>query len=72
MLNQGSGTVKESLRIRRGKDRSRHRRRLVELALARMFHELMSRNREDGGATGQPQGLGPKAYLTVPRKVSLF
>jgi hypothetical protein len=28
-----------------------------------MFHELMSRNREDGRATGQPQGVGSEAYL---------
>ncbi|MEJ2233438.1 MAG: hypothetical protein P8X67_05895 [Syntrophobacterales bacterium] len=31
---------------------------------ARMFHELQSRDREDGRATGQPQGVGPEAYLT--------
>ena len=34
-----------------------------QLALARMFHELLSRDREDGWATGQPQGVGPEAYL---------
>ena len=28
-----------------------------------MFHELMSRDREDGCATGHPQGLAPEAYL---------
>ena len=32
--------------------------------LARIFHELPFRDREDGRATGQPQGLGP---LTVRR-----
>jgi len=32
-------------------------------ALARMFHELLSRDREDGRATGQPQGVGREAYL---------
>ena len=31
--------------------------------LARMFHELPWRDREDGRATGQPQGVGPEAYL---------
>ena len=31
--------------------------------LARMFHELLSRDRKDGCATGQPQGVGPEAYL---------
>ena len=31
--------------------------------LARMFHELLSRDREDGRATGQPQGVGLEAYL---------
>ena len=29
-----------------------------------MFHELMSRDREDGRATGQPQGAGSEAYLS--------
>ena len=28
-----------------------------------MFHELLSRDREDERATGQPQGVGPEAYL---------
>ena len=28
-----------------------------------MFHELLSRDREDGRATEQPQGVGPEAYL---------
>jgi hypothetical protein len=28
-----------------------------------MFHELLSRDREDGRATGQPQGVAPEAYL---------
>ena len=28
-----------------------------------MFHELLSRDRGDGRATGQPQGVGPEAYL---------
>ena len=31
--------------------------------LARMFHELLSRDRKDGRATGQPQGVGPEAFL---------
>jgi hypothetical protein len=31
--------------------------------LARMFYELLLRDREDGSATGQPQGVGPEAYL---------
>ena len=31
--------------------------------LARMFHELLSRGREDSRVTGQPQGVGPEAYL---------
>jgi len=30
-----------------------------------MFHELVSRDREDGCATGQPQGIEP---LTVRRR----
>ena len=33
------------------------------LALARIFHELVSRDREDGRATWQPQGVGAEAYL---------
>jgi hypothetical protein len=28
-----------------------------------MFHELMSRDREDGCATGKPQGVGPCGVL---------
>jgi hypothetical protein len=32
-------------------------------SLARMFHELMSRDREDGCAAAQPQGVGSEAYL---------
>jgi hypothetical protein len=32
-------------------------------ALARMFHELLSRDCEDGRATGQSQGVGSEAYL---------
>jgi len=31
--------------------------------LARVMHETPSRDRGDGRATGQPQGLGPEAYL---------
>jgi hypothetical protein len=31
--------------------------------LARIFHELLSRDREDGRATGQPQDVGSEAYL---------
>jgi hypothetical protein len=30
---------------------------------ARIFHELLSRDREDGRATWQPQGVGSEAYL---------
>ena len=28
-----------------------------------MFHELLSRDREDGRAIGRLQGVGPEAYL---------
>jgi hypothetical protein len=35
----------------------------AETSLTRMFHELMSRDREDERATGQPQGVGSEAYL---------
>ena len=28
-----------------------------------MFHELLSRDHEDGRATGQPQGVSAEAYL---------
>jgi len=31
--------------------------------LARISHELLSRDHEDGCATWQPQGVGPEAYL---------
>ncbi|MDH3964211.1 MAG: hypothetical protein OEV25_12440, partial [Deltaproteobacteria bacterium] len=30
---------------------------------ARIFHELPSRGRGEGCATGQPQGVGSEAYL---------
>ncbi|MEE9530236.1 MAG: hypothetical protein V3W52_04520 [Syntrophobacteria bacterium] len=30
--------------------------------LARIFHESLSRDREDGRATRQPQGVGSEAY----------
>jgi hypothetical protein len=33
-----------------------------EGSLTRMFHELLSRDREDGRATWQPQGVEPEAY----------
>jgi len=33
------------------------------MQLARRFHESLSRDREDGRATWQPQGFGPEAYL---------
>ncbi|MCG6980459.1 MAG: hypothetical protein LJE88_03525 [Deltaproteobacteria bacterium] len=31
--------------------------------IARMSHALQSRDREDGRATWQPQGVGSEAYL---------
>jgi len=31
--------------------------------LALIFHELLSRDHEDGLATGQPQSVGSEAYL---------
>jgi hypothetical protein len=31
--------------------------------LALIFHELLSRDHEDGRATWQPQGVGSEAYL---------
>jgi hypothetical protein len=31
--------------------------------LARIFYELLSRDREDGRATWQPQDVGHEAYL---------
>jgi hypothetical protein len=32
-------------------------------SLARIFHELLSRDRGDGCATWQPQGVGSETYL---------
>ncbi len=32
-------------------------------SLTRIFHELLSRDHEDGRATWQPQGVGSEAYL---------
>jgi hypothetical protein len=34
-----------------------------ETSVAPMFHELLSRDHEDGCATWQPQGVGSEAYL---------
>ena len=34
-----------------------------DATLARIFHELLSRDHESGRATGQPQGVGFEAYL---------
>jgi len=31
--------------------------------IIRIFHELLSRDHEDGCATWQPQGVGSEAYL---------
>ncbi|MCG6981432.1 MAG: hypothetical protein LJE88_08465 [Deltaproteobacteria bacterium] len=31
--------------------------------IARIFDELLLRDHEDGRAIGQPQGVGPEAYL---------
>jgi hypothetical protein len=42
----------------------RHFHWIPDLArLASMFHELLSRDREDGRSTGQPQGVGSETYL---------
>ena len=37
--------------------------------LARKFHELLSRDHEDGRATRQPQGVGSEAYLNGTSQV---
>jgi hypothetical protein len=39
------------------------RRHPARFHLARIFHELLSRDHEDGRATWQPQGVGSEAYL---------
>jgi hypothetical protein len=39
--------------------------------LARIFHELMSRDHEDERATGQPQGIGSEAYLNGTSQESI-
>jgi len=38
--------------------------------LARIIHESVSRDREDGRATWQPQGLASEAYLNSTSQVS--
>ena len=35
----------------------------IRTSLARIFHELLSRDHADGLATGQPQAVGSEAYL---------
>jgi glutathione S-transferase len=37
--------------------------RAILVYLARIFHELLSRDHEDGRATWQPQGVGSEAHL---------
>jgi hypothetical protein len=37
--------------------------------LAEIFHELLSRDHEDGRATGQPQGVGSEGYLNGTSQV---
>jgi hypothetical protein len=37
--------------------------------LTRIFHELLSRDLEDGRATWQPQGVGSEAYLNGTSQV---
>ncbi|MGW8221201.1 MAG: hypothetical protein ACWGP1_03550 [Syntrophobacteria bacterium] len=39
------------------------RRHPARLHLARILHELLSRDHEDGSATWQPQGVGSEAHL---------
>ena len=36
----------------------------IKFQSTRIFHELLSRDHEDGLATWQPQGVGSKAYLS--------
>jgi hypothetical protein len=43
--------------------------RYTRKLLTRIMHETLSRDRGDGRATGQPQGLGPEAYVSARRKV---
>jgi hypothetical protein len=43
--------------------------RLCHGAVARIFHELLSRDREDERATGQPQGVGSETYLNGTSQV---
>ncbi|MEJ2235774.1 MAG: hypothetical protein P8X67_17830 [Syntrophobacterales bacterium] len=38
--------------------------------LTRIIHESVSRDREDGCATGQPQGIESEAYLNCTSQVS--
>ena len=40
-----------------------------DATLARIFHELLSRDHEDGRATWQPQGVGSEAYLNRTSQV---
>jgi hypothetical protein len=41
-------------------------RKIYANPLAWIFHELLSRDRDDGRATWQPQGIGSEAYLNGP------
>ena len=43
---------------------------LIWISPARMFVELLSRDREYRRATWQPQGVGPEAYLNGTSQVA--
>jgi hypothetical protein len=45
-------------------------REYSRICLARITHESASRDREDGRATGQPQGVESEAYLSSTSQVS--
>jgi len=51
------------LRLRRATARAEACLNGLRRGQVRMFHESMSRDREDGRATGQSQDEGPEAYL---------
>jgi len=62
----GKAKVYEFKRERHGRNYEQKRVEVfyvMEEDQVRIFHELLSRDREDGRATWQPQGVGSEAYL---------
>jgi hypothetical protein len=69
----GKAKVYEFKKERHGRKYEQKRVEVIyikEKELVRMFHELLSRDHEDGRATWQPQGVDSEPYLNGTSQVS--